>query len=272
MTDIYLQADDFGRQHSMNCAIDYAIKNGLACSASLIMGSEFTEEAVDMAFSGGYIDKIHCHLNLATRPKVGNRFFALNEDFKKSVFCHCGGAELPAADVYDRIGKRDFFRKADLIFKELETQFLSFRQITKGQADYRHIDFHLYLNLCPAVAVAYAKLIRKYKIRSARFFGEHQHEESGKQQKIRSVLLFLCKHNRAYVMRSCKIEHFLTNYDALSHEKAIELYVHPDYRDGVLLDRTSSAMGKPMRPLEEHIALVRERGDFNFVSWSSFDQ
>lgn len=52
MKKIILSADDFGRSHERNMAIDYAMKHGLIKSAALIMGSEFTDEAVNFARGG----------------------------------------------------------------------------------------------------------------------------------------------------------------------------------------------------------------------------
>ena len=80
---IILSADDFGRSHEMNLAIDYTMRNRIVYSTSLLMGSQFTEEAAKMAFEGGYVHNVHCHLNLATCTSVGNHFVPLNEEYKK---------------------------------------------------------------------------------------------------------------------------------------------------------------------------------------------
>lgn len=53
MKRVILSADDFGRTHERNLAIDFAMKHGLIKSAALIMGSEFTDEAIAFARWGG---------------------------------------------------------------------------------------------------------------------------------------------------------------------------------------------------------------------------
>lgn len=53
MKTIILSADDFGRSHERNMAIDYAFKNGLIKSAALLVNSDFLDEAVKMAHEGG---------------------------------------------------------------------------------------------------------------------------------------------------------------------------------------------------------------------------
>lgn len=53
MKTIVINADDFGRSIGRNEAIDYAFKNGLIGSASLIVNAECTQDAVNKAFTGG---------------------------------------------------------------------------------------------------------------------------------------------------------------------------------------------------------------------------
>lgn len=53
MKKIILSADDFGRSHERNLAIDTAFKNGFIKSAALLVNSEFSEEAAKMAHEGG---------------------------------------------------------------------------------------------------------------------------------------------------------------------------------------------------------------------------
>ena len=263
---IILSGDDFGRSHEMNLAIDYAMRNGLICSTALLMGSEYTNEAVELAFSGEYVHNVHCHLNLAACISVGNHFVPLNEEYKKSRFCKNG--EFANVRYY----KPDFAKYSDVIFKELETQFLTFVKLTNQQGNYSHVDFHLYLNFSPPVAVAYQKLIRKYHIKTARFFGEHhrvcERATSRKRRLIDSGLIFLMKRNKACVVKSSKIEYYLERQREFERNNMIELYVHPDYRDGILIDKTNSVFGHDMKPLEEHIDLVKKSGNVEFISWS----
>ncbi len=266
---IILSADDFGRSHEMNLAIDYAMRNHLVCSTALLMGSEFTREAVEMAFDGGYIKDVHCHLNLSACRSVGNHFVPLNEEYKKSRFCKNG--EFSNVNYY----RPDYRKYADVIYRELETQFLTFRDMTENRANTLHLDFHLYRNLSLPVDVAYDRLIRNYGVQSARFFGEHQKEEkeSWKLRLIHAVVMNRRRHSGAYRCKSSRIEYYLARREAFGKENMIELFVHPEYRDGVLIDRTTPVFGTEMKPLEEHIGLVRQsRGDIEFISWASLDQ
>lgn len=262
---VILSADDFGRSHSMNIAIDYAMRNHMVCSTSLIMGSEFTNEAIDMAISGGYIQDVHCHLNLAACRKVGNHFVPLNDEYKQSRFCKNG--EFDNYKYYHK----DYKKYVDIVYKELETQYLTFKELTKGQANYNHLDFHLYANLSLPVAKAYDRLIINYNIQSARFFGEHHYEEkTGKKKRlILRAEMFHWRHSKAYVVKSSKIEYFLARRRKFERDQMIELFVHPDYQDGKLIDKTNSVFGNSYRLLEEHIDLVKQTGAVEFISWAS---
>ncbi len=267
---IILNADDFGRSHEMNTAIDYAIKQGLVCSIGLIMGSEHTYEAVEMADRGGYLDHIHCHLNLSACKSVGNHFIPLNENYKRIRFCKYD--EFYKFSYY----KLDFFRFIGVFFEELETQFLSFRELTNHKADYEHLDFHLYANYSPPVCLAYRSLIRKYGVKTARYFGEHDRfDKTGSNIKriIRSAEFSLMQREKACMTKSSKIEFFLMHQEQFSNERTIELYVHPEYQEGgLLIDRTNSVIGKDFRPLDEHIRLVEATGKTDFISWEAFHQ
>lgn len=264
---IILSADDFGRSHEMNMAIDYAMRNRIVYSTSLLMGSQFTEEAVEMAFEGGYIHNVHCHLNLASCTNVGNHFVPLNDEYQKSRFCKDG--EFLDARYY----KADFYRYIDVTYKELETQYLAFKALTKDQANYLHIDFHRYLNLSLPVAFAYDRLIRNYHIQSARFYGEHQRKvkESKKKRLLHAALIFHWKHSKAHVTKSSRARWFLEKLDQFENEQMVELFVHPDYREGVLVDTTPPLSGGAICPLEERIDLVKQSGNHDYISWASLN-
>lgn len=244
------------------------MRNKLVYSTSLLIGSQFTDEAVKMAFEGGYIQNVHCHLNLAACTSVGNHFVPLNDEYKKSRFCKDG--EFRNARYY----KADFFRYIDVIYKELETQYLTFKELTKDQANYLHIDFHLYMNLSLPVAFAYDRLIRNYHIQTARFFGAHQAEEkeSQKRRLIHKAMMFHWRHSKAFAAKSSRIEWFLARREQFENERMVELFVHPDYQDGVLIDKTRSIFDDKTKSLNESIALVKQSGNYDFISWASLNQ
>lgn len=266
---VVLSADDFGRSHEMNVAIDYAMRNGLVRSTALLMGSAFTQEAVEMAKQGGYLENVHCHLNLASCVDVGNHFVPLNDTFKKSRFCKDGEFGSVSCFAYY---EKDFYKYKDVIFAELESQFLAFREITEGKANYDHVDFHLYRNLCPPVALAYRKLIRVYGIKTARFIGAHEKESKYRGRRSRymnKAIFWLVRREKANVMKSSKIEYYIMRQKAFRDDTIVELYVHPEMRDGVIMDRTNSVLGLEMQTLEDQISMVKNLRDTEFIPWSA---
>lgn len=269
---IVISADDFGKSGAVNRAINDAMTMGFIQSTALMMGAEYTEEAIEFAMSGGYINNVHCHLNLASTKSLGFFYLPQSHGFAESDFCENG--RFKGKNYYNKLYCIDYYKYVDVIFRELESQYESFKKLTDGKANYQHLDFHLYLNLCPPIAAAYSRLIKKHHIQSARFFGEHQRyaKESRKRRLVHRCVMGLGKHNGAYLMKSCKIEHYLEYCEQLLGEKCLELYAHPDYVDGILLDNTPSALGREKRTLEDSIALVKQLGNVEFISWASLNR
>ncbi|MBO5520760.1 MAG: ChbG/HpnK family deacetylase, partial [Eubacterium sp.] len=266
---VVLSADDFGRSHDMNVAIDYAMRNGLVRSTALLMGSAFTQEAVEMAKEGGYLENVHCHLNLASCVDVGNHFVPLNDTFKKSRFCKDGEFGSPKCYQYYKL---DFFKYKNVIFRELESQFLAFREMTEGKANYGHVDFHLYRNLYPTVALAYRKLIRVYGIKTARFIAVHEKKSSHYRKMNRlliNAIFRMVRRDKANVMKSSKIEYYIMRQKAFRDDSIVELYVHPEMRNGVIMDRTNSVMDLEMQTLEDQITMVKNLRETEFIPWSA---
>jgi predicted glycoside hydrolase/deacetylase ChbG (UPF0249 family) len=65
MARIIINADDFGKSAERNRAIDDSFKQGLINSAGLIVTGRYLQDAVDKAFEGGYVEKLHIHFNLS---------------------------------------------------------------------------------------------------------------------------------------------------------------------------------------------------------------
>lgn len=259
---IVMQADDFGRSHGRNTAIDEAMREGLVRSTALMMGSAYTGEALELAEKGSYLRHVHCHLNLSSGANVGDHFVPLNEHYKTSRFCKDG--EFESFRYY----KPDYSKYSGIVFEELETQFLRFKELTRGKANYRHIDFHRYANLSLPVDLAYRELIKKYGIKTARFFGAHERYTGPLKKRVfMSVLLGKLQRNPACVMKSSRVDFFLTHPELFKNETMVELFVHPDSRDGIILDTTKSASGRENVPLSEQIKRIRDVGGIQFLSW-----
>lgn len=264
---IILSADDFGSTHEMNLATDYAMRNHLVCSTALIMGSAFTKEAIELASDGQYLENVHCHLNLSACRSTGKHFVPLNETYQNSKYCKDGEF------LKYKFNPADYMKYAEAVFQELETQYLTFQELTDGRGNDRHLDFHLYGNLSLPVAIAYERLIEKYRIPSARFFGAHQAEvkESLSLRMMHALVMRRAKRSKACVVQSSRIEYFLARKEKFEHDPVTELFVHLDYRDNVLIDKTQSVFGNEKKPLEEQLNLLKQQGFTDFISWKAFN-
>ena len=68
---------------------------------------------------------------------------------------------------------------------------------------------------------------------------------------------------------SCSsIDYYLTKYQAIKKEKIVELYCHPNYKDGVLLDDTPSLFQHDRQPLSEHVQMLKKLENLEFIAWN----
>lgn len=259
---IILSADDFGRSHSRNLAIDEAMKKDLIKSTALMINSDYTLEAIKLARGGGYLDRVHLHLSLAYGEEISGNSKPLDPSFAVcEVFCENGEFKHP---FYNEL---DFWKYCEVTYKELSAQYARFKELTAGQANYDHLDVHLYNNRSFPFASAYNELIRNYKISSARYFGvQHYTLEYSDFEAFRIKLASLLCGNEAYLCKSCNIDYYLTRKEEFQNDNIVELYVHPDYIDGILMDKTISCFDHEMFPLDKNIAAIKSSG-VDFISW-----
>lgn len=265
MKKVILSADDFGRSHDRNLAIDYAMRHALIRSTGLIVGSQFTDEAISLAIKGGYINNVHCHLNLSPGIKAGNHFFPISDQYKESKFSVDG-------EFCIKPYIKNYLSYSKVVFKELEGQYLFFKRATEGRANYDHIDCHLYCNLLPPVAVAYRDLIRKYHIKSARYYGEHHKKQKQIKQWLKFHVGSFLSGNEAYVVKACNVDYYITKKKLFQKDEVIELYVHPDYKNGVLIDNSVSYLGHEIVSLTKQIKALTSTEDIELVSWADFNR
>lgn len=261
---IIINADDFGKSPSRNQAIHDSFVNGMIHSAGIIVTGKHLQNAVELMNKGGYVDKVHLHVNLSTNLLHENsEDIPLSEEMKyDSLFCINGRFKpyngLPRSFVS--------IRKWRVVYKEIVAQYLRFKELTKGQGDMSHIDFHLWYNLTWPVSVALNLFSWKYHIKSVRYIGEHQ-------KHVRRFMLFRCLSWKPFVksVHSTNIDYYLSRRSALCRFSVIELYCHPNYKEnGLLLDDSPSYLKHERKSMQFHIQQLNSLDDIQFVSWLSF--
>lgn len=260
MKHVILNADDFGKSPNRNRAVDDCFKQGLISSAGLIVTGKHLQDAVEYIKRGGYVGKIHLHFNLSTNLLHEDPDdIPLTEVMRKdSFFCTAGkftkykGLPKKISDIV----------KWRVVYQELVAQYKKFIEVTDGKADYKHVDFHLWYNLTWPVSVALNLFTWKYKIKSVRYIGIHQ-------QKSRRYRLFRLVSWNPFVkyVPATNIDYYLSKKHLFDKYETIELYCHPNYKDGVFLDDSPSYLKHDRQPMMRHMQLLKESGDIELFSW-----
>ena len=259
---IIINADDFGRSFTLNKAVNDSFKLGLITSAGLIVTGKNLQNALEYIYAGDYIKNIHLHLNVSTSRIDGDsEDVPLTEAMKKDSFFCKDGKFSPYKGLPQKLTT---IRKWKVVYKELVAQYEKFIEITKGEANYKHIDFHLWYNLTWPVSVALYFFNRKFKIKTVRLIGLHQ-VNSRKYRLMR----WISKPLSVNCIPSTNIDYYLSKRQSLSHYQTIELYCHPNYKDGVFLDDSPSYLKHDRQPMLKQIQELKNTGNFEFISWSN---
>lgn len=264
MVRIIINADDFGRSIERNKAIDDSFKQGLIRSAGLIVTGNNLQNALDLMDSGGYTKNIHLHLNLSTSLRDNNpEDIPLTEAMRKdSFFCDKGKFKkykgLP--NGFSSI------RKWKIVYHELVAQYKKFLEITDGKADYKHVDFHLWYNLTWPASIALNLFTRKFKIETVRYWGVHLMNK--RRYKVYRLLSW---NHRVKYIPAMNIDYYLAKRDTLRQYNIVELYCHPNYKDGVFLDDSPSYLKHDRQPMMRQIQMLKESGNHEFVSWAEWN-
>ena len=259
MVRIILNADDFGRSPERNQAIDDSFKQGLIYSAGLIVTGKSLQEALDYIKQGGYVGNIHLHFNLSTSLRDGDcEDVPLTEAMKKDAFFCKNGKLRPYKGLPLKISS---IFKWKLVYRELVAQYNKFVEITEGNGNNNHVDFHLWYNLIWPASIALNIFTRKYNIKSVRYIGLHHKSFRYKWFRI------LSWNPRVKQIPATNIDYFLTKHKTLNQEKIIELYCHPHYKDGVFLDDSPSYLKHDRQPMPKQIQMLKEIKGLEFVAW-----
>lgn len=259
---IILNADDFGKSPGRNQAIDDSFKQGLIRSAGLIVTGKHLQEAVDYFKRGGYVEHLHLHMNLsANLLQEGSDDMPLTEAMRNDPHFCKNGKFLRYKGLPDRFTD---IRKWKIVYNELVAQYQKFKEVTEGKGDYKHIDFHLWYNLTWPVAVALNLFTIRYPIKSVRYIGIHQMVEK-KYKRFR----YISWNPRVKYIPATNIDYFLSKRQLQSCYEMIELYCHPNHKDGVFLDDSLSYLRHDRQTMIKQIQLLKDLGDVEFISWEN---
>lgn len=143
---LILNADDFGLSPSVNKGIVEAFQQGIISSATMMMNTPYTDEAIELAKKHN-LKNIGIHLNLT---------------YGKSV--------LPASEVPSLVDENGTFHYVCML--GYYTQYLDAKKELKAQIEKflasgltpTHIDHHHYFNEIPNILKAYLELAQEYNL------------------------------------------------------------------------------------------------------------
>ena len=263
MKKIIINADDFGKSPNRNRAVDDSFRQGLISSAGLIVTGKHLQEAVEYMNRGGYTDRVHLHFNLsANLLHEESEDKPLTEAMRNdSYFCEEGKFFKYRGLPRDLWG----IRKWKVVYHELVAQYNKFIEVTDGKADYKHVDFHLWYNLTWPVSVALNLFTIRYKIKSVRYIGIHQ-------QSKRKYRLFRLISWNPFVksVPATNIDYYLSKKHLFDKYKIIELYCHPNYKEGVFLDDSPSYLKHERQPMLRQIEMLKGSRVFESLCWRDF--
>lgn len=263
MKQVFLSADDFGRSHERNIAIDEAFKKDFIKSAGLIVTGQYLQDAVDLIKEGGYARHVHCHINLSGNIVGENtKDMPLTEGLKKDhTFCENG-----LFRTFTGIPKSPKYAiKFVKVYKEIKAQYNKFLEVTDGKGNRRHVDFHLWYNLFWPAAIALNIFTLTHHVKSVRYIGIH-HEHHKK--KLYRIIRKFSWNPFVKSYHSSNIDGFLSKPEWFDGLKKFELYCHPDYIGGQLLDNSISYFGNEKQLLETNIKMLNENQEIEMISWA----
>lgn len=153
---VIVNADDFGLSESRNLAVVHAFKNGICTSGSIVVNTEYFDEAVKLAKENHFIEKIGLHVNLTYGRPLTEKI--------KTIPKYCQDNSF--VQTNPRSFKRVFsFLHIKEIREEIEAQI---RRFLDAGFTLRHVDAHNDILYNMPIWLAVKPLLKKYKIESIR--------------------------------------------------------------------------------------------------------
>lgn len=241
---IVVNADDFGRSGTRNQAIDNCMRMGYIDQTSLMVNmKQFTDEAVELAKNGNYLDKIGLHLNLTLGEP-------LTENIKHTPLCK-DGFFIGNHNVISTFKK--FMNKTCILAMREECEAQINKYIEYGFAP-THIDSHNWVNLEFPVWIALKPLLEKYGFNTLRPMRPNLKKVYARSIYFIKVAIyhrvsdiFIRKSKCIKSVYSSNLEEFL---EAKGSYDFAEVFCHPDIKDGEIYDFSWSYNGEDYKTME----------------------
>lgn len=235
MTDIIVNADDFGLNEHCSKAIAEAFERGLISSTTAMANGEYIEGAFGLAKRGGFLDSIGVHLVLTEGEPLTERI--KNDPF----FCRDGRfhGEINRYKPLSRAQK-------DEIKEELSAQI---EKLQKIGFSLDHADSHHHIHTGIFIFSPVKEVLRKYGIKKVRL-----HRNFGEIGAAKRILkrFYNSSLRRAGFLSTEKMGSLedLEKYPETAEKYLCEIMVHPDFNEkGEIVDRVdyeNAAVGEKL--------------------------
>ena len=223
MTDIIVNADDFGLNESCSRAIAAAFARGLVSSTTAMANGEYIDEAYELAAGGGFIDKVGVHITLTEGAP-------LTENIKNDpFFCRDGVFH----GEINRLKPLSAKRKAE-IREEVSAQI---EKLQKLGFPIDHADSHHHIHTGIFLFSPIKKVLLAHGIKKVRL-----HRNFGDISLLKRVVkgLYNGSLRRSGFITTEKMGSFedLAKYPETAEKFVCEIMVHPDFNEkGEIVDR-----------------------------------
>ena len=243
---IVVNADDFGMSVNKNIAIDQMMRKGVCTNASLVVNMNYSDEAVRLAYEGGYEDRLSLHINLTEGR-------ALSEGIKKIPLYYKEGEFVHRPII--RQNKQVYPFHIVAVRNEIEAQIQKFMNYG---LKIKSIDSHNWVHLRVPVWLALKPLIKKYDIKIVRPMWEGYKRPEIASDKWSKYFITIqpwilrCRQFNI-IQHTSNIEQFLLYEEELKNLKYIETFVHPDIINNKIIDISSSYLKQPKGCVEDNV-------------------
>lgn len=223
---IILNGDDFGRTHEANLGVDKAFQEGFISQTSVMVNTNYFDEAVKLAKEHGYLDKVGLHINLFEGTPLTGAYKKLKNYAHYDMFDYRPGI------------KRYFPMDVEVIQGELEAQI---QKYLKAGFCLMNIDSHHCAFYDMPVLTALLPLLEKYGFESVRYIGNSYFNGSifrnwyGNRW-IKKMDVLGLKHPTYSSSVATYYKNKKANAPALMQADAVEVYVHPVLVEGSFID------------------------------------
>ena len=236
LSDLIINADDFGLNSSVNKAIVESFNNEFINSTTLLANRSGFEEAVELAHKHNITAKIGIHLALTEgQPLTSNKL--IREYYNDNEH------DNDYADIKMHKRKLFFLSRTgkEIIYNEFAAQI---KKVRDAGIQITHVDTHHHIHESLSVTQIILTLLKKHNIPSMRILNNLNRSTRFYKSGYRIII------NRIIKLYGVNYSDFLGNQlEAIRQleqdptffkSKKLEIMVHPDFnKDGIVIDRIS---------------------------------